>query len=62
MAEEKIRKSELYFRNIFFNSPVSIWQEDWTEIIKMIDDLKKEGVKDFEKYFNENNQKEYQIQ
>ncbi len=55
-AEEKIRKSELNFRNIFSNSPVSIWQEDWTAIIKMIDKLKKEGVKDFKKYFNENRQ------
>ncbi|MBU2465617.1 MAG: PAS domain S-box protein, partial [Bacteroidetes bacterium] len=55
-SEQAIHESEERFRNVFSKSPVSIWQEDWTEIIKMIYNLKKEGVTDFKKYFNENRQ------
>jgi signal transduction histidine kinase len=51
-----LMKSEERFRNLFSNTPVSLWEEDWTEIIEMIDQLKKEGVKDYNKYFSENSQ------
>jgi PAS domain S-box-containing protein len=55
-SEKEIKESEENFRNVYANSPVSIWQEDWTGIIERIDALKKEGVNDFKKYFNENRQ------
>jgi PAS domain S-box-containing protein len=55
-AERAIRESELNFRNVFTNSPVSLWEEDWTEIAEMIKNLKAKGVNDFNKYFYNNRQ------
>ena len=36
------------------SAPVSIWEEDFSEVKKYLDDLKNTRVKDFEKYFDEN--------
>ncbi len=50
-AEIKILESKNSFENLFENSPVSIWEEDITKVIQEINDLKQEGVIDFEDYF-----------
>ncbi|MDZ7737581.1 MAG: PAS domain S-box protein [Bacteroidales bacterium] len=55
-TEKAILESEEKFRNVFSGSPVSLWEEDWTEIMEMIYKLKKKGVKDYKKYFSENRQ------
>ena len=48
---EALRESEHRYREIFEESPVGIWEEDWSEAKRFIDKLAKRGVKDFRRYF-----------
>lgn len=41
--------NDLYFE-LFQNSPVSIWIEDWSDIKLFFDNLKKKGIKDFKQF------------
>jgi len=50
---EEFEESEKRFRNIYDTAPVSIWQQDWTEVRALVDGLRVEGVTDFETYFRE---------
>lgn len=50
-AEDAIRNSEMRYRELFENSPVSLWEEDFTGIYSRIEALQKEGVTDFRTYF-----------
>src|SRR6056297_3121901 len=52
--EEQLKKSEERFKTIFYNSEVSLWEEDFSEVRDIIEDLKEKGVKDFNRYFDEN--------
>lgn len=45
--------SEERFRLVFENSPVSIWEEDFSGVKGIFDDLKMEGITDLEGYFEE---------
>lgn len=49
--EETLRESEERYRNLFEDSPISLWEEDSSEIKNYIDDLRRKGVKDFREYF-----------
>ena len=53
-TQELLTRSEIKYRNMVNNSPVSLWEEDWSIVIKMVDDLKKNGVTDFCNYFKSN--------
>ena len=50
-AEQALRESEARFREIFDESPVAVWEEDWTEIKRMLDRLAARGVEDWRRYF-----------
>jgi PAS domain S-box-containing protein len=50
-SEEVLRQSEERLRNIFENSPIALWEEDFSEVKKFIGGLKAKGVKDARKYF-----------
>ncbi len=52
-AEKALRESELRFRNIYDTAPVSIWQEDWSEVIAIINTARQAGVSDFRSYFTD---------
>jgi PAS domain S-box-containing protein len=50
-AEESLRESDARHRELFDNSPIGLWEEDWSAIKVMIDRLRKRGVKDWRRYF-----------
>ena len=46
-AEKVLRESEERFRGLFENSPVSLWEEDFSAVKQHLDTIKAEGVTDF---------------
>jgi len=52
--EEELEKSRERYRNIFENALVSIWEEDYSGIFERVEKLKRSGVKNYEKYLDEN--------
>ena len=44
-------ESEAIYREIFEDSPIAIWVEDWSRVKAMIDRLARRGVKDWRRYF-----------
>lgn len=52
--EDKLRESEHHYRGIFENSPIAIWEEDYSLIKKEIDKLKKSGIKNIKEYLDNN--------
>ena len=50
-TEEALRESETRYRGLFENSPVSIWEEDFSLVKRHIEKLKESGVTDFRAYF-----------
>ncbi|MDP8267683.1 MAG: HAMP domain-containing sensor histidine kinase [Candidatus Tenebribacter davisii] len=55
-AEEMILNSEKRYKYLFEQSPISIWEEDFSGAFQYIESLREHGVKDFEAFFNENPQ------
>ena len=51
--QEALRKSDARFREIFDESPVSLWEEDWSPLKGMLDDLKQQGIEDLAGYFQD---------
>jgi signal transduction histidine kinase len=47
-----LRESERRYRELFDESPVAIWEEDWSPIKQFLDDLARQGVRDWRDYFN----------
>ena len=52
-AEQALQAGEHRFRSIFETVAVSLWEEDFSEVIVALDRLKREGVTDFRGYFRE---------
>ena len=50
-AEEAIQQSELRYRGLFNSSPVSLWEIDFSEIRKWIDEISQNGLMDLDAYF-----------
>lgn len=53
-AEKILKENEMRYRSLFEDSPISLWEEDFSELKKEIDKLKLNGVRDFHKYFSDN--------
>lgn len=53
-TERKLEESEARYRGLFDDSPVSIWEEDFSGVKKYLDDLRLQGVTNFHRYFSEN--------
>jgi len=51
VAEEALRESEERYRILFDESPVSLWEEDLSDIRFWMDTKREEGVRDFKTYF-----------
>ncbi len=59
VTEEKrilkaLSKSESEYRFLFEESPVSLWEEDLSEIKTHVESLKEQGISDLERYFDDN--------
>ncbi len=53
-AEETLQKSEDRYRNLFEMLPISIWEEDLSELNIYIDHLLNAGAKDLREFFDNN--------
>jgi signal transduction histidine kinase len=49
-AEQALRESETRLRSLFDDSPISLWEEDFSAVKRRLDDLRAEGVVDFDVY------------
>ncbi|MEJ2407617.1 MAG: PAS domain-containing protein, partial [Candidatus Thiodiazotropha sp.] len=52
-ASEQLRESEIRYRTMFENSPISIWEEDFSAIREFFDRLRRDGITDFDAYLDE---------
>lgn len=53
-AEQILRESEVRYRSLFEDSPISLWEEDFSEVKKDIDQLRAEGIENFSEFFSNN--------
>jgi response regulator RpfG family c-di-GMP phosphodiesterase/PAS domain-containing protein/putative methionine-R-sulfoxide reductase with GAF domain len=53
-AEERLRQSELRYRTIFENSPISMWEADFSGIRKFFNDLRLQGIMNVKPYLTKN--------
>src|SRR5262245_22673313 len=47
----ELEKSEMRYRSIFENSPVSLWEEDWSAVKAHLNQILASGVTDLDGYF-----------
>jgi signal transduction histidine kinase/DNA-binding response OmpR family regulator len=52
-AEQIARESEVRFRNLFDSAPIAIWEEDWSELKKLVSELCAAGVADLREHFRQ---------
>ncbi|PTY07129.1 hypothetical protein DB347_07400 [Opitutaceae bacterium EW11] len=52
-ADEALRQREEQYRLIFENSPVSLWEEDFSAVKRFFDSLKSQGIEDLGRYFEQ---------
>ncbi len=52
-AYDVARRSEIRYRTLFEDSPVSLWEEDFSDVKGIIDNLREQGVEDLDAYFAE---------
>lgn len=53
-AEKILQESEMRYRSLFEDSPISLWEEDFSPIKIDIDHFKSIGVKNFHEFFSSN--------
>ena len=49
--EDALRTSEERYRGLFEDSPIALWEEDFSAVKLSIENLRKQGVTDFRAYF-----------
>ncbi|MCP4139302.1 MAG: PAS domain S-box protein [Chloroflexi bacterium] len=52
-AEQALQESEERFRSLFEDSPIPLWEEDFSEVKIYIDSLQDSGIKNFRTYFDD---------
>jgi PAS domain S-box-containing protein len=52
-AEDASRQGERRYHSLFENSPVAIWEEDFSTVKSYVDRLRDKGVEDFRSWFKE---------
>jgi PAS domain S-box-containing protein len=53
-VEATARAGEEMYRSLFQNSPISLWEEDFSGVRRFVDELREAGVKDLRAYFAAN--------
>jgi diguanylate cyclase (GGDEF)-like protein len=53
-AENELARSENRFRGLFVHSPISLWEEDFSQVKFTLDGLRAAGVEDLAEYIAEN--------
>lgn len=56
-----LRKNEERFKQLFDNSEVSIWNEDFSKVLDTLDRLRHEGVSDLGQYLKKNKDKAWEL-
>jgi two-component system sporulation sensor kinase C len=51
LAEQALEASERAYRGRFENSPIALWEEDFSGVRARIDQLRASGIEDFKAYF-----------
>lgn len=54
LLNQQLEQVNSKYISLFENSPESLWEEDFTQLMESIHKLKNEGISDFEKFFDEN--------
>jgi PAS domain S-box-containing protein len=49
-TEDALRRSEARYRGLFENSPISLWEQDFSAVKRRLDALRQAGVTDFRSY------------
>jgi PAS domain S-box-containing protein len=60
-AEAELKDREIRYRNLFNSSPISLWEQDFSQVKIQIDYLRTTGVSNFEKYFAHHPEQVYQL-
>jgi len=53
LEQKRLREDSEKYRNIFENSTIAIWEEDFSEVKTELDNLRANGVTDFRSYIKE---------
>jgi PAS domain S-box-containing protein len=53
LVEETLRESEARYRSLFDDSPISLWEEDFSAVKLRLDTLRAQGVTDFNTYLRQ---------
>ncbi len=53
MSMDMLKENETKYQTLFEYSPISLWEEDLSNVKKYIDEIRDKGVKDLMKYFED---------
>ena len=53
-AEQRIQRDEARYRGIFENARVALWEEDFSAVMALLEDLRRSGVTDIRGHFQAN--------
>ena len=53
-AEDALHESQIRYQRLFDNSPIHLWEEDYSQVKNYFDHLRSIGITDFQEYFDNN--------
>ena len=53
-SEKKLKESEESYKGLFYENPLSLWEEDFSEVKKSLDEIKSRGIVISSDFFDEN--------